>query len=626
MASAAVGAGEKHEYEVGDEKVGGGRGGHGGGDGGGHGGGGRSSGRRRKRKRLGEYVLVREVGAGATGTVWLAERRVEAGLGPPLSGVVIRGDGRLVAQVAIKSIAKAELKPKDLRRIAREILIMQQLKHPNIVQLHEVLETKTKLHLVIEYCAGGEVFEHVEKHGPMTEAYAKVVVRQVAEALKYCHRNGVAHRDVKLQNILMDASHQIVKLSDFGMSSMDVTTKSLLATACGTPYYVAPEVTSGQGYRGFPADVWSLGVCLYALIAGQFPFDGTSVRSVLQRARDGVFTMPGNASAELVELLRNTLNVDEDARWTIDDVLASAWLASLSGGPSGGRSARSLSSASASSPPLLSATLPLPGTADAAGGPSGERSDGTTDDDELDDWVWIDSTSSGAINTVDIAKTRAAGVRVVIPPRHPPAVPSAPARAPVVPSVPVPAMRASRPWMEAGAPSMSSVLSASSDSSVAWTPSAADMAHGTFVGTPTLFAEHQGPTTMFATPPSTALALPQTYEPEANIVLPDERLSDREMYASISSAWTHTSSTDSLVSSDDGHLDPSILPDRPGGLWARRGSGSGSDSGLGVRGPDSSSVSISLSLSDDLILGPVPPAADSPAANLAELPTAPPKV
>ena len=513
--------------------------------------------RRKRRRRLGEYSVVREVGVGASGVVYLCEAP---------------GKGRC----AIKSIGK-DLKPREMRRVAREILIMQQLKHPNIVELVEVLETSTKLHLVLEYMEGGEVYEYVDRMGPMNEAYAKLIVGQVASALGYCHANGVSHRDVKLQNILFaDKEYMAVKLSDFGMSSMDVSDKSILATACGTPYYAAPEVTTGKGYKAFPVDVWSLGICLYALTVGKFPFEGPNVRAVLQAARTGRYPPPPNASPALVSLLQGMLNTDPSARLSISDVLSSEWLATPVARPLGGGQGADIGYSGESG-------------AEASGVELGGGGVDDDDDDDLDDWILVDASPDG-ITCVDVGVVRASAVRAR--PRSNGGGGGGGGRGggggagggepsssvPVVITTArqgsISEVRGVGSYGAGTSPGMSHLSISSDSSSVAWTPSASEMGDAAFVGTPTVFASHQDVTTLFSSIDGVSVA---TLE-GAPITLPDESLTAKELFDSISSCWTSDSDLDYVSDpEDDGHY------------------GTGQDSDT------------SISLSEDTDLPPVPP-------------------
>ncbi|KAM7255719.1 hypothetical protein ACFE04_008617 [Oxalis oulophora] len=175
--------------------------------------------------------------------------------------------------VAIKVINKAFVKKEGLMdQIKREISVMSLIKHPNVVELKEVMATKTNIFFVMEYVRGGELFAKVAK-GKLKEDLARKYFQQLITALDYCHSRGVSHRDLKPENLLLDHNGDL-KISDFGLSALpaQLLTDGLLHTQCGTPAYVAPEVLRKKGYHGSQTDIWSCGVILYVLLAGFLPF------------------------------------------------------------------------------------------------------------------------------------------------------------------------------------------------------------------------------------------------------------------------------------------------------------------------------------------------------------------
>ncbi|KAH7521114.1 hypothetical protein JRO89_XSUnG0110700 [Xanthoceras sorbifolium] len=168
--------------------------------------------------------------------------------------------------VAVKIIKKDKsLDPEMESRIVREVAAMRRLQHhPNVLKIQEVMATKSKIYLVMEYASGGELFAKVLRRGRLTESAARRYFQQLVSALHFCHQNGVAHRDVKPQNLLLDQNGNL-KVSDFGLSALPEQLKNgLLHTACGTPAYTAPEVVCRKGYDGAKADAWSCGVILFA--------------------------------------------------------------------------------------------------------------------------------------------------------------------------------------------------------------------------------------------------------------------------------------------------------------------------------------------------------------------------
>lgn len=197
---------------------------------------------------IGDYILSHTLGEGTTGKVKLAYHK-ETG-----------------QQVAIKIIPKISFDQRpDLQlKVQREIAIMRLVDHPNILKLIDVLESGRHLYIILEYAEQGELFDYLVSNRFLAEDVAIEFFRQIVIALEYLHKRGICHRDLKPENILLDSCARI-KIADFGFARW--VKSSLTETSCGSPHYAAPEIIRGQPYDGKIADIWSLGVILYALLA-----------------------------------------------------------------------------------------------------------------------------------------------------------------------------------------------------------------------------------------------------------------------------------------------------------------------------------------------------------------------
>ena len=178
-------------------------------------------------------------------------------------------------KVAIKILEKKCIRNKaDVVRVAREISFLKLTRHPNVVQLYEILETPGQLYLVMEYASHGELFDYIVEQQKVDEKTALKFFREIIAGISYLHSQGVIHRDLKPENLLLD-SHDSIKIVDFGLSN-SATENGLLKTACGSPCYAPPEMILGKKYKGPLADIWSCGVVLFALLCGHLPFDDQS--------------------------------------------------------------------------------------------------------------------------------------------------------------------------------------------------------------------------------------------------------------------------------------------------------------------------------------------------------------
>ncbi|KAF8721103.1 hypothetical protein HU200_023521 [Digitaria exilis] len=222
---------------------------------------------------------------------------------------------KTLQNVAIKVIDKNKiLKCGPMDQISREIAVMKLVKHPNIVQLYEVMATKTKIYFVLEYVKGGELFNKVQR-GRLKEDVARKYFQQLISAIDFCHSRGVYHRDLKPENLLVDESRNL-KISDFGLSALSDCKRQdgLLHTSCGTPAYVAPEVISRKGYDGAKADIWACGVILYVLLAGYLPFHDKNLVDMYKKIYKAELKWPSWFSSDIRKFLRRLLHPNPNAR------------------------------------------------------------------------------------------------------------------------------------------------------------------------------------------------------------------------------------------------------------------------------------------------------------------------
>ncbi|KAF7241261.1 Maternal embryonic leucine zipper kinase [Varanus komodoensis] len=228
-------------------------------------------------------------------------------------------------QVAIKIMDKLALGD-DLPRVKMEIEAMKNLSHQNICRLYQVIETPKKIFMVLEYCPGGELFDYIIAKDRLSEEEARVFFCQIVAAIAYVHSQGYAHRDLKPENLLIDAEHNL-KLIDFGLCAKPKGGLDYhLSTCCGSPAYAAPELIQGKAYIGSEADVWSMGVLLYALLCGFLPFDDDNVMALYKKIVRGKYEIPKWLSPGSVLLLHQMLQVDPKKRIMVKHLLNHPWL------------------------------------------------------------------------------------------------------------------------------------------------------------------------------------------------------------------------------------------------------------------------------------------------------------
>ncbi|KAF4215674.1 hypothetical protein CNMCM5878_007788 [Aspergillus fumigatiaffinis] len=308
---------------------------------------------KRKETTFGQYVLGQTLGEGEFGKVKLGWKK----------------DGSV--QVAIKLIRRESLgsNPNRLPKIYREISILRDLHHPNIVRLHEMVETDRHIGIIMEYASGGELFDHILNNRYLKDNSARRLFAQLVSGVGYLHKKGIVHRDLKLENLLLDRNRNII-ITDFGFANTfdpsdelgeeieyNLTNKEfvkrmrldkpnakgmrrgdLMQTSCGSPCYAAPElVVSDSLYTGRKVDVWSCGVILYAMLAGYLPFDddpanpdGDNINLLYKYIVSTPLTFPEYVTPHARDLLRRILVPDPRKRADLFEVARHSWLSEFS--------------------------------------------------------------------------------------------------------------------------------------------------------------------------------------------------------------------------------------------------------------------------------------------------------
>ncbi|XP_078438994.1 CBL-interacting protein kinase 21 [Wolffia australiana] len=226
--------------------------------------------------------------------------------------------------VAVKILDKKMVLERSLmHQVEREIGAMKILHHPNIVRIHEVIASKSKIYIVMEYVSGGQLSEKMSCHSIMSETEARKYFQQLIDAVDYCHSQGVYHRDLKPENLLIDSRGNL-KLSDFGLSALR-RPGNLLSTACGSPSYVAPEVIVRKKYDGAAADVWSCGVVLFELLAGFLPFQDRNMMNLYRKIARAECKLPEWFTAPQKKLLAKLLDPNPLRRAKVGEIIEDSW-------------------------------------------------------------------------------------------------------------------------------------------------------------------------------------------------------------------------------------------------------------------------------------------------------------
>uniref|UniRef100_A0AAY4ED89 non-specific serine/threonine protein kinase n=1 Tax=Denticeps clupeoides TaxID=299321 RepID=A0AAY4ED89_9TELE len=245
---------------------------------------------------IGNYRLLKTIGKGNFAKVKLARH-------------ILTG-----REVAIKIIDKTQLNPTSLQKTFCKSGLIR-IGHLNAPEL---------ISPSLSLCMAGEVFDYLVSHGRMKEKEARAKFRQIVSAVHYCHQKNIVHRDLKAENLLLDADSNI-KIADFGFSN-EFTLGNKLDTFCGSPPYAAPELFQGKKYDGPEVDIWSLGVILYTLVSGSLPFDGQNLKELRERVLRGKYRVPFYMSTDCEGILRKFLVLNPAKRCTLEQIMKDKWM------------------------------------------------------------------------------------------------------------------------------------------------------------------------------------------------------------------------------------------------------------------------------------------------------------
>ncbi|KAJ3409668.1 serine/threonine-protein kinase KIN2 [Chytridiales sp. JEL 0842] len=270
--------------------------------------------------------------------VWRVGRTIGMGSSGIVKLVKHVATGKVCVVKCVKRpVDKPSLKPSERNKdgisyrehfMIREALMGIILDHPNIVKLHSFIVGKRHFYFFYEYVPGIDLADMISRDGRMDEARARGMFAQILSAINYSHKSHVIHRDIKLENIRVDAQTDAVKVLDFGFATFH-SDKFSQHSSCGSPSYAAPEIFNHQPYKGPEVDVWSLGICLYGMVVGGLPFDDSSFQTLSNSIKAGVVVYPNYLSNELKYLISRMLTVSSSQRATMREILASPWLQGL---------------------------------------------------------------------------------------------------------------------------------------------------------------------------------------------------------------------------------------------------------------------------------------------------------
>lgn len=251
-------------------------------------------------KTLGDYIIKQTIGKGTFSKVKLGINKTTN------------------QKVAIKILEKCKIVEKDdLERIVREMSIITELNHQNVIKVFEMYETSENFLIIMEYCEGGELFNYIVEHQRLSEEETAYFFYQLINGIEYIHSQKIVHRDLKPENLLLD-SNNILKIIDFGLSNYYNGT--YLSTPCGSPCYASPEMVGGNTYNGFYIDVWSTGIILFAMMCGYLPFEDPDNEVLFKKILECKLHYPSHLSPLAKDIMKKILVTDPEKRIKIEEI------------------------------------------------------------------------------------------------------------------------------------------------------------------------------------------------------------------------------------------------------------------------------------------------------------------
>ena len=269
-----------------------------------------------KKNIKGNYILGETLGEGAFAKVKLGTH-IQTG---EKVAIKILNKNKLFQEILDENNGKGRYD-----KILKEINILKRLRHKNIIQLYEIMESDSNLYIVMEYCEGKELFDYIIKKKHLPENEACRFFQQIIDGVEYLHLSNITHRDLKPENLLLDGQNRI-KISDFGLSNISKDINSLLETACGTPSYAPPEMLRGDKYNGVYSDIWSCGIILYTMLVGNLPCAESKENLIYDHIMStDSYYFPEYVSDEAIDLINNMLKIEPGERYNFEQIKSHPW-------------------------------------------------------------------------------------------------------------------------------------------------------------------------------------------------------------------------------------------------------------------------------------------------------------